>query len=110
MKLLPDENLPKRLKVDFAPHEIYTVRDKGWNGIKNGLLLKLMLENQFEALITFGKNLQNQQSFQKHFIAVYVLTAFYNINIKVKKLVPQIHAYLLKKTLPEGPVIISNLY
>ena len=56
MKLLPDENLPKRLKVDFALHEIYTVRDKGWNGIKNGLLQKLMLENQFGLLITFGKN------------------------------------------------------
>ena len=43
MKLLPDENLPKRLKVDFATHEIYTVRDKGRN--KNGPLLKFMLEN-----------------------------------------------------------------
>jgi predicted nuclease of predicted toxin-antitoxin system len=29
MKLLLDENLPKRLKLDFAEHEIYTVRDKG---------------------------------------------------------------------------------
>ena len=36
MKLLLDENLPKRLKADFPEHEIYTVRDKGWNGKKNG--------------------------------------------------------------------------
>jgi predicted nuclease of predicted toxin-antitoxin system len=24
MKLLLDENLPKRLKIDFADHEVYT--------------------------------------------------------------------------------------
>jgi hypothetical protein len=57
MKLLLDENLPKRLKLDFAEHEIYTVRDKNWNGIKNGELLKLLLANDFDALLTFDKNL-----------------------------------------------------
>ena len=34
MKLLLDENLPKKLKTDFPEHEIYTVTDKGWNGVK----------------------------------------------------------------------------
>ena len=57
MKLLLDENLPKRLKLDFTEHEIYTVRDKGWNGIKNGDLLKLLIENHFDALLSFVKNL-----------------------------------------------------
>jgi predicted nuclease of predicted toxin-antitoxin system len=28
MKLLLDENLPKRLKQDFQEHEIYTVQTK----------------------------------------------------------------------------------
>lgn len=57
MRLLLDENLPKRLKLDFPDHEIFTVRDKGWNGIKNGELLKLMLADGFDALLTFDKNL-----------------------------------------------------
>lgn len=56
MLLLLDENLPKRLKLDFPEHEIFTVRDKGWNGIKNGELLRLLLENNFDALLTFDKN------------------------------------------------------
>jgi uncharacterized protein (DUF433 family) len=30
MKLLLDENLPKRLKALLAPHEAFTVRDMGW--------------------------------------------------------------------------------
>jgi len=44
MKLLLDENLPKRLKLDFPEHEIFTVSDKSRNSKKNGELLKLMLE------------------------------------------------------------------
>lgn len=31
MRLLLDENLPKRLKQDFPEHEVFTVRDKEWN-------------------------------------------------------------------------------
>jgi len=50
MRLLLDENLPKRLKLDFSDHEIFTVRDKEWTGIKNGKLLSLLLENGFDAL------------------------------------------------------------
>lgn len=65
MKLLLDENLPKRLKEDFPEHEVYTVRDKNWNGVKNGELLKLMLDNGFQALLTFDKNLRSQQNFSK---------------------------------------------
>lgn len=55
MKLLRYENLPKRLKADFPAHETYTVLDKGWNGIKNGELLRLMVANNFDALLMFDK-------------------------------------------------------
>lgn len=77
MKLLLDENLPKRLKQDLAEFEIFTVRDQGWNGLTNGDLIKLMLENGFDALITFDKNLQYQQNFTKYPLHV-VLTAASN--------------------------------
>lgn len=53
MKLLIDENLPKRLKTDFSDHHIYTVSDMGWNRKKNGELLELMLEEEFEVLLTW---------------------------------------------------------
>ena len=78
MRLLLDENLPKRLKLDFPEHEIFTVRDKGWNGIKNGELLNLLLENNFDALLTFDKSLQHQQNFTKYTITVFVLSATIN--------------------------------
>lgn len=75
MRLLIDENLPKRLKNDFNEHEIFTVRDKGWNGITNGELLELMIADKFDAFLTFDKNLQHQQNFSKYSVSVFVLTA-----------------------------------
>ncbi|MCW5911828.1 MAG: hypothetical protein KIT62_12175 [Cyclobacteriaceae bacterium] len=75
MRLLLDENLPKRLKQYFKEHEIYTAADKGWTGVSNGKLLGLLTESKFDALLTFDKNLQYQQNFTKYTIAVIVLNA-----------------------------------
>jgi hypothetical protein len=61
MKLLLDENLPKRLKLDFGEHEIFTVRDKNWNGIKNGKLLELLTGDGFDAY-SISKIFQNTQT------------------------------------------------
>tara|TARA_R110002020_G_scaffold1998_2_gene9189 strand:+ start:64777 stop:64920 length:144 start_codon:yes stop_codon:yes gene_type:complete len=45
MRLLLDENLPRKLKYRFSEaHEILTVPEMGWSGIKNGDLLKRMHE------------------------------------------------------------------
>ncbi len=108
MRLLLDENLPKRLKLDFPEHEIFTVRDKGWNGIKNGELLKLLLENSFDALLTYDKNLQHQQNFLKFSITVFILTAKINQYIELTKLTPKIIEYLSSGEKRIGPVIISG--
>ena len=108
MRLLLDENLPKRLKLDFPDHEIYTVRDKGWNGIKNGKLLSLILENGFDALFTFDKNLSYQQNFSKYTITVFVLNAPINSYIELTKLSSQVHEYLNSPPLIHGPIIIST--
>ncbi|RYZ90665.1 MAG: hypothetical protein EOP06_07660 [Proteobacteria bacterium] len=78
MQLLLDENLPKRLKLDFPVHEVSTVRDQGSNGLKNGVLLKALTEAGFDALLTFDKNLQYQQNFKGYTVAVIVLQAWIN--------------------------------
>jgi len=107
MKLLLDENLPKKLIADFPNHEVVTVRDMVWNGIKNGPLLQLMIENSFHALLTFDKNLQHQQNFKKYTITVFVLSAVNNTYIELTKLTPKVHSYLNAETLPVGPIIIT---
>ena len=84
--MLLDEHLPKRLKLDLPEYEVFTVRDMGWSGVKNGELLKLMLKNNFEILITFDKNLQHQQNFSKYTILVIVLNAEINTYSALTKL------------------------
>ncbi len=107
MKLLLDENLPKRLKVDFAEHEIYTVREMGWNGIKNGQLMELIIKNGFDALLTFDKNLQHQQNFAKYTVTVFVLTATINTYSELSRLTQNVKEHLKSKRLKPGPIVIS---
>jgi len=107
MKLLLDENLPKRLKTDFPNHEVYTVRDMNWNGIKNGQLLQLMTQNSFHVLLTFDKNLQHQQNFQKYSLTVFVLSAPNNTYLELTKLSSRVNTYFDKGNLPAGPIIIA---
>jgi len=107
MKLLLDKNLPKRLKADFPNHDVYTVRDMNWNGIKNGQLLQLMAQNSFHALLTFDKNLQHQQNFQRYTLTVFVLSAPNNTYLELTKLSSKVNTFLDQGDLPAGPIIIA---
>lgn len=102
MRLLLDENLPRRLKQDLSDHEIYTANERGWTGISNGKLLDLLIEHKFDALLTFDKNLQYQQNFSRYTIAVVVLNAPDNRYLTVKALVPKLRD-LLQGPLKPGP-------
>ncbi|MES2645496.1 MAG: hypothetical protein V4717_01375 [Bacteroidota bacterium] len=108
MKLLLNGNLPKRLKTDFLNHEVYTVREKGWNGIQNGELIKLIINKGLHALLTFDKNLQHQQNFQKYPITVFVLSAVNNTYLELTKLSPLIHIYLNELPLNSGSILIAQ--
>jgi predicted nuclease of predicted toxin-antitoxin system len=106
MRLLLDENLPKRLKQDFPEFEIYALQDKEWTGKSNGELLQLMIDNKFDALITFDKNLQYQQNFIKYSVTVPVLNAPDNSYEVLKTLIPKIKQVLSRQLKP-GPVEIK---
>lgn len=107
MKLLLDENLPKRLKKDLSVFEVYTIRDKGWNGLSNGDLLNLMQKEKFSVLITFDKNLQYQQNFNRYSLPVLVLNAPDNSYQTLTRLSPKIIA-VLSGSLNPGPIEIKE--
>lgn len=95
MKMLLDENLPKKLKAGFeVAHEAFTVADMGWQAKKNGELLGLMIMHGFEALVTMDKNLQYQQNIGKFPIKLIVLDASNNkletLRPLIAKLLPMI--------------------
>ena len=47
---LLDECVIKQLKSHLPEFEVFTVRDMGWGGIKNGNLMALCVEKNFDVL------------------------------------------------------------
>ena len=90
MKLLLDENLPRKLKNFFGEQEVYTVKEMGWSEKTNGELLALLHPNGFDVLITSEKSLRFQQALQKYHAAVIILLANDNRLRTLKQLVPKV--------------------
>ena len=74
MRLLLDESAPSRLRRALPGHEVRTVGEMGWSGVKNGKLLALAA-TVFDAFVTVDKNLPYQQNLSTLPIAVVVLDA-----------------------------------
>ena len=89
MKLLLDECIDRRLAKDLEGHDVRTVPQVGWAGIKNGELLTLA-EKEFDVFITVDRNLSFQQNLPKFNIAVLVLHAASNRLADLKLLAPKI--------------------
>ena len=75
MKVLLDENLPLRLRNHLGSHEVFTVRYKGWAGLKNGELLRTAEKEFFEVFVTGDQTLCYEQNLSGRQIAVVVLSA-----------------------------------
>jgi predicted nuclease of predicted toxin-antitoxin system len=84
MHILIDECLPRKLKRELPDHEVATVQEMGWSGVKNGALLRKMT-GQFDVFVTIDGNLEYQQNLSKAKIAVIVLKA---LNSKIESLLP----------------------
>lgn len=65
MKILLDECVTKKLKRSFTEHKVFTVRELGWSGLKNGSLMKEAIANNFDILLTIDKNIGYQQNLKK---------------------------------------------
>jgi predicted nuclease of predicted toxin-antitoxin system len=74
VKLLLDECLDWRLRRDLTGHEVKTVHEMGWEGVKNGRLLTLA-QADFDVFITGDRNLSFQQNLSSFSIAIVVLKA-----------------------------------
>ena len=89
MRLLLDECVPKKLKNELDGHDVFTVPEMGWAGIKNGKLLSRAAE-QFDVLITTDQNIEFQQNLSKVDIAVLVLVALRNDINLLRPLMPRV--------------------
>jgi len=71
VKLLLDECIDRRFAKDLGGHDVRTVPQMGWAGIKNGALLTLA-ESEFDVFVTVDRNLSFQQNLPEFNIAVLV--------------------------------------
>lgn len=78
MKVLLDECVTRYLKRDFTGHEVLTVEEAGFKGLKNVHLLQAA-SGQYDILVTVDQNLQYQQNLRSFAIAIIVLKALKKI-------------------------------
>jgi predicted nuclease of predicted toxin-antitoxin system len=93
MRLLLDECVPARLRRALPSHQVSTVVQEGWSGIKNGKLLALAATS-FDAFITVDNNLPYQQNTATLPVAILVLDAVSNELSYLLPLVPALEAAL----------------
>ena len=93
MRLLLDECLARNLKRDLVGHEVMTVVEAGYSGMKNGALLRAASRN-FDVLITVDRNLPFQQNIGALRIAVLILMTQGITYPDLKPLVPEVLASL----------------
>ena len=89
MRILLDEDLPRRLAGLLAGHDVATVQRRGWSGIKNGQLLGLAAA-EFDVFLTMDRNLEFQQDLATLPIAVFVIVAVSNRMEDLESVLPAI--------------------
>jgi hypothetical protein len=108
MRLLLDECLPARLRLFGEGHQIRTVQQLRWPGVKNGALLKLIAESgDFDVFVTMDKNLPKQQKVAELPFAVAVLRARSNRFADTKPLMEEL-LDRLSETRPGEVLVIGN--
>ena len=95
MRVLLDECVPRTLRNELPGHEVKTVAEAGWAGVKNGALLQLAAK-EFDLLLTVDRNLEYQQNFGGVSIAVVVIHAQSNDIDLLRPLVPVVLAAMSK--------------
>ncbi|HEX8844520.1 MAG TPA: DUF5615 family PIN-like protein [Pyrinomonadaceae bacterium] len=91
MKVLLDECTPRVVKKRLPAHNISTVQEMGWAGVKNGELLTLA-EPQFDVFITTDQNLRYQQNLSQRKLGFVLLPS--NQVPVVKAVIPALEAAL----------------
>jgi hypothetical protein len=105
MRVLLDECVTRYLKRDFTGHEVVTVEEAGFKGLKNGRLLQAM-SGGFDVLVTVDQNLQYQQNLSAYTLAIVVLKARRSTYPMLKPLMPEVLERL--ETVKPGEVVVVS--
>jgi hypothetical protein len=96
MRVLLDEQLPRQLAAEIGGHDVSTVQQCGWAGLKNGELLRVGADAGFEVLVTADRNLQFQQNLSQSRLGIILLVATSNALEDLVPLLPGLLAAIPK--------------
>jgi hypothetical protein len=99
MRLLLDECVPRRFRSELGGHDVATVRERGWSGLRNGALIQ-QASGHFDALITVDQGFEYQQNLEHLPLMVIVLVARGNAMEDLVPLAPTILTELRASALP----------
>jgi predicted nuclease of predicted toxin-antitoxin system len=88
VRVLLDEQLPRQLAPLLTGHDVRTVQQQSWAGLKNGQLLDAAEAAGFTVLVTRDRNLQFQQNVARRHLGVVVLCDASNALEDLVPLVP----------------------
>ncbi len=89
MRVLLDECVPRKLRRQLVGHEVKTVAEMGWSGIKNGTLLR-RAAGQFDAFVTVDQGIEHQQDLSGVDLGVIVMIAKSNAIDDLRPLVARV--------------------
>lgn len=88
MRVLLDEQFPRHLARELRGHDVSTVQQEGWAGLKNGELLRRAADAVFDVFVTADRNLEFQQNLSQTRLGVILLVAPSNALEDLLPLVP----------------------
>ena len=100
--MLLDECVPRKLKRAIPGHDVRTVTEMGWSGIKNGPLFRRAAQ-EFDVFLTVDQGVEYQQNLSGLDLAIIVMVAATNDIDYLRPLMPQVRE-ALEKTSP-GSII-----
>ena len=91
--MLLDECVPRRLRRELPGHNVQTVNEMGWSGIKNGLLLQRAAQ-EFDVFLTVDQGIEYQQNPVGLAVAIIVMVARSNDIDDLRPLMPRVREML----------------
>ncbi len=73
MRILFDHGTPSGITRQLVGHTVTEARERGWDTISNGELLKVAESAGFDVLLTTDKNIKYQQNLTGRKISIVVL-------------------------------------
>jgi Domain of unknown function (DUF5615) len=91
--VLLDECVPRRLRRELPGHDVRTVNEMGWSGVKNGPLLRRAAQ-EFDVFLTVDQGVEYQQNLVGLDLAIIVMVAISNDIDDLRPLMPRVREML----------------